>query len=136
MTAAAEPRRTAPAKRPWAKVVGYSRAVRVGHQVEVAGTGPAEEDGTVVAPGDAYAQTAFCLQVIGEALAEVGASFEDVIRTRVYLRHIDDWEAVGRAHGEVFADIQPASTFVGAGDFLLPGFLVEIEASAVVSDSQ
>ncbi len=127
-----ERRRTAAAKRPWAKVVGYSRAVRVGHQVEVAGTGPADEHGEIVAPGDAYAQTAFCLGVIGEALAEVGAGFEDVVRTRVYLRNMEDWEGVGRAHGEVFAEIQPASTFVGAGDFLLPGFLVEIEASAVV----
>jgi enamine deaminase RidA (YjgF/YER057c/UK114 family) len=125
---------SAPAERPWSKVVGYSRAVRVGHQVEVAGTGPALADGTVVATGDAYAQTVFCLRVIGEALEEVGATFADVIRTRVYLRHIADWEAVGRAHGEIFATIQPASTFVGAGDFLLPEFLVEIEASAVISD--
>jgi enamine deaminase RidA (YjgF/YER057c/UK114 family) len=116
-------------------VVGYSRAVRVGDRVEVAGTGPADEDGFIVAPGDAYAQTVFCLEVIGGALAEVGARFEDVIRTRVYLRNIDDWEAVGRAHGEVFADIRPASTFVGAGDFLLPGFLIEIEASAVITSS-
>ena len=87
----------------------------------------------MVAPGDAYAQTAFCLAVIGEALAEVGAELRGCVRTRVYLRNIEDWEGVGRAHGEVFADIQPASTFVGAGDFLLPGFLVEIEASAVVA---
>lgn len=127
-------RRSVPAGRTWAKVVGYSRAVRIGHQVEVAGTGPADEHGEVVAPGDAYAQTAYCLRVIGGALAEVGASFEDVIRTRVYLRDMGDWEAVGRAHGEVFAHIQPASTFVGAGDFLLAGFLVEIEASAVVPE--
>jgi enamine deaminase RidA (YjgF/YER057c/UK114 family) len=132
MAAPANSRRLVAAKRPWAAVVGYSRAVRVGAQVEVAGTGPADADGNVVAAGDAYAQTAFCLAAIGEALLEVGARFEDVIRTRVYLRNIDDWEAVGRAHGEVFADIRPASTFVGAGDFLLPGFLVEIEASAVI----
>jgi enamine deaminase RidA (YjgF/YER057c/UK114 family) len=128
-----EERMTAPARRPWAAVVGYSRAVRVGSTVEVAGTGPANESGVVESPGDAYAQAAFCLKVIGEALAEVGASYRDVTRTRVYLRNIDDWEAVGRAHGEVFADIQPVSTFVGAGDFLLPEFLVEIEATAVVA---
>src|SRR4051812_46262475 len=103
-----ERRRNAPARRTWAKVDGYSRAGRIGHQVEIAGAGRADEHGELVAPGDAYAQAAYCLQVIGDALGEVGASFEDVIRTRVYLRDMGDWEAVGRAHGEVFADIQPA----------------------------
>jgi enamine deaminase RidA (YjgF/YER057c/UK114 family) len=122
----------AEAKRPWAAVVGYSRAVRIGDLIEVAGTGPADADGEVIAPGDAYGQARACLETIGVALGELGGGFENVIRTRIYVRHMADWEAVGRAHGDVFAAIRPASTVIGANEFIHPEFLVEIEATAVI----
>ena len=130
---AAQERLRVPAKRPWASVVGYSRAVRVGDVIEVAGTVAADGAGEVVAPGDPYAQTAYCLRVIGDALRDLGGSFQDVVRTRIFVRRIEDWEAIGRAHGEVFASVQPVSSVVGAGDLLHPDFLVEIEASAIVA---
>ena len=98
------------ANRPWERIVGYSRAVRVGDLVEVSGTAPAGIDGSIVARGDVYAQTREALAIIGEALAEAGVSFEHVVRTRVYLKDISRWEEAGRAHGEVFADIRPANT--------------------------
>ncbi len=119
------------ADRPWERIVGYSRAVRVGDLVEVSGTAPAGADGTIVAPGDVYAQTRQALGIIGEALEGAGASFEDVVRTRVFLKDISRWEEAGRAHAEVFADIRPANTIVGATGFVHHDILVEIEATAV-----
>jgi enamine deaminase RidA (YjgF/YER057c/UK114 family) len=125
-------RRLVPADRPWAKVVGYSRAVRVGNVVEVSGTAAADPDGEVLHPGDVEGQTREALRIIGEALEEAGASFADVVRTRIYLADASTWEAAGRAHGEVFADIRPATTAIAVNGFLDPRILVEIEATAIV----
>ena len=116
---------------PWEGVVGYSRAVRVGDVVHVAGT-TALRDGTVVAPGDAYAQARVALGIIVSALAECGATPADVVRTRIYVTDIGVWEEVGRAHGEVFADVRPASTMVQVAALIDPDLLVEIEAEAIV----
>jgi enamine deaminase RidA (YjgF/YER057c/UK114 family) len=120
------------ADRPWAKVVGYSRAVRVGNVIEVSGTAPAAPDGEILTPGDVYGQAREALRIIGEALQEAGGSFGDVVRTRVFLKDVTTWEEAGRAHGEVFADIRPANTTMGVGGFIDPGILVEIEATAVL----
>ena len=119
-------------KRPWAAVVGYSRAVRHGDVIEVSGTSATRPDGTVVAPGDPYLQTGEVLRVVLEALAELDAGPEDVTRTRVYLTDISTWREVGRAHGEVFGLILPACTFVEVNALMLPGLVVELEASAYV----
>lgn len=96
----------------WEATAGYSRAVRVGNLVEVAGTTAVDEQGRVVGPGDLYAQTRFILSKIERALNEAGATLQDVVRTRMYVTNIQDWEAAARAHGEVFADIRPAATLV------------------------
>ena len=117
---------------PWEASVGYSRAVRVGDRVLVAGTTGLLPDGEPAGP-DAYTQAKRALEIIGEALEEAGASFADVIRTRIFVANIArDAEAVGRAHGEVFADIRPASTMVEVSALIRPELLVEIEAEAVV----
>ena len=118
---------------PWETIVGYSRAVRVGNQIWVAGTASVDADGEVYAPGDAYAQTARCIEIIEHALNRVGASLADVVRTRIYVSEIADWEAVGRAHGEVFHEIRPASTLVQVAGLVDPEMLVEIDAEAVTS---
>lgn len=120
------------ARRPWAAVVGYSRAVRVGNVIEVGGTSATTPDGEVIAPRDAYLQTQDILHTIADAIAELGGGMEDVVRTRAYLTDISQWEEVGRAHGEVFGDILPASTFVEVSNLLLPDLMVEIEATALV----
>ena len=119
---------------PWEGVVGYSRAVRVGDTVHVAGT-TAIREGRVVAPGDAYTQAKVALEIVVEALAECGASPSDVVRTRMFVTDIRDWESVGRAHGEVFADVRPAATMVQVTALIDPDLLVEIEADAVVGSS-
>jgi enamine deaminase RidA (YjgF/YER057c/UK114 family) len=115
----------------WEVVVGYSRAVRVGDTVHVAGT-TAIREGRVVAVGDAYEQARVALEIVVESLATCGASPADVVRTRMFVTDIRDWEAVGRAHGEVFADVRPASTMVQVTALIDPDLLVEIEADAVV----
>jgi enamine deaminase RidA (YjgF/YER057c/UK114 family) len=120
-----------PTQAPWAKVVGYSRAVRAGNHVFVAGTAPMGEDGNVVAPGDAYLQARRCIEIIVAALEQTGARAEHVVRTRMFVKHPDMWEAVGRAHGEVFGAVQPATTMVFV-DFIHPDMVVEIEADAIV----
>ena len=120
------------ANRPWASVVGYSRAVRVGNLVEVSGTAAAGPDGRILAPGNVYGQAKAALETIGAALAEVGAGFEHVVRTRVYLQDPLRWEDAGRAHGEVFRDVRPANTTIGGVAFVDPDILVEIEVTAVV----
>jgi enamine deaminase RidA (YjgF/YER057c/UK114 family) len=125
-------RRTVSANRPWERVVGYSRAVRVGDIVEVSGTAAAGPDGAIVAPGDVYGQTSEALRIIGDALRELGASYGDVTRTRVWLTDISRWEEAGRAHGEVFSDIRPANLFAGVTGFVDPEILVEVEVSAVL----
>jgi enamine deaminase RidA (YjgF/YER057c/UK114 family) len=116
---------------PWAATVGYSRAVRAGSVVHVAGTAAVGESGEIVAVGDAYGQAKRCLEIIVAALRELGAAPEQVVRTRMYVRNAADWEAVGRAHGEVFAAVRPVTTMVFTG-FIDPAILVEIEAEAVI----
>ena len=116
---------------PWAKTVGYSRAVRVGNHVYVSGTAPVGEDGGIVAPGDAYLQAKKCLEIIVAALREAGAGPEHVVRTRMFVRKPEMWEDVGRAHGEIFGDVLPATTMVFV-DFIHPEMMVEIEADAVL----
>ncbi len=117
---------------PYEPVVGFSRAVRVGEHVYIAGTAPVMPDGADP-PTDAYGQARRCLEIIAAALGEAGSSLADVVRTRVYLVRVEDFEEVGRAHGELFSDIRPANTTLLAGGLLDPRWLVEIEAEAVVS---
>lgn len=116
---------------PWEATVGYSRAVRVGHTVHVAGT-TATVDGQVVGVGDPCRQTKVALEIIRAALEQAGASLEDVVRTRIFVTDISQWQEVGRAHGEVFGDIRPAATMVQVAALIDPLHLVEIEAEAVV----
>ena len=117
---------------PWEKKVGYSRAVRAGHTVEVSGT-VAIKDNEVVGIDDPYAQTKRILEIIDEVLQEAGASLKDVVRTRIYVTDITSWQEVGRAHGEVFGNIMPATSMIQVSQLIDPDFLVEIEATAVVS---
>jgi enamine deaminase RidA (YjgF/YER057c/UK114 family) len=125
-------RTTVSADRPWEEVVGYSRAVRVGDIIEVSGTAGANPDGTVVAPGDVYGQAREALRIIGKALEDLGAGFEDVTRTRIFLKDPSRWQEAGRAHGEIFSSVRPATILAGVTGFVDPDILVEIEASAVV----
>jgi enamine deaminase RidA (YjgF/YER057c/UK114 family) len=124
-------RRLVPAVSPFAETVGYSRALRDGEHVYVAGTAAIYPDG-VDTPADAYAQAKRCLEIIVAALAEVGATAADVVRTRVYLVRAEDWEDVGRAHGEIFGDVRPATAFLVISGLLDPRWLVEIEADAIL----
>ncbi len=114
---------------PWEAEVGYCRVVRAGDHVHVAGT-TSTVDGVVVGIGDAEEQARVALRIIGEALTQAGASFADVVRTRMYVVHIGDWEAIGRAHGEVFGAVRPVATMVEVSRLIDPGHLVEIEVDA------
>ncbi len=118
----------------WEATVGYSRAIRADGRVSVAGTTATDEDGDPVAPGDAYAQTAHALGLVADALDEAGAGVEDVVRTRLFVTDIDDWEAVGRAHGEMFGEVRPATTMVEVSRLIHPDLVVEAEAEAVVTE--
>jgi enamine deaminase RidA (YjgF/YER057c/UK114 family) len=117
---------------PWEPIVGYSRAVRVGNVVEVAGT--TAQDGATITGTDAYAQAKRVLEKIGLALREAGADFHHAVRTRIYLTDITTWEAVGQAHGEVFGAIRPASTMLEVKALIDPRLLVEIEATAIIPE--
>jgi enamine deaminase RidA (YjgF/YER057c/UK114 family) len=112
--------------------IGFSRAVRLGPYIAVAGTAPIAPDGSTAAPGDVEAQTERCIEIARQALAEAGASLADVIRTRIMLTDINQWEAAARAHGAAFSEIRPACTFVEVSRFIDPDWLVEVEMDAVV----
>jgi enamine deaminase RidA (YjgF/YER057c/UK114 family) len=111
----------------WESTVWYSRAVRADGRVSVAGT-TATDDGNPVAPGDPYAQTAHALGLVAGALGEAGASVTDIVRTRLFVTDIDDWEAIGRAHGEMFGEVRPATTMVAVSRLIHPDLVVEVEA--------
>lgn len=120
---------------PWESIVGYSRAVRVGPYVHVAGTTAVNGDGDLVGADDPYAQTIFILNKIEQALQNAGAALADVVRTRIYVTDVTDWDEVGRAHGEVFGQIRPAATLVEVTSLIEPEMLVEIEVDAICADA-
>ena len=119
---------------PFEKPIGFSRAVRMGERIAVSGTAPIAADGTTAHPGDMYAQTLRCLEIIREAIEKAGGGLKDVIRTRVYLKDAERWQDAASAHGKIFGEIRPACTFIEVKRLIDPDWLVEIEAECVVID--
>ncbi|MEV7525124.1 RidA family protein [Streptomyces sp. NPDC091371] len=125
-------RQTVSSGSPLEPQIGFSRAVRTGNHIAVAGTAPIADDGSTAAPGNVYAQTVRCLDIAERALREAGASLEDVVRTRIMLTDVTRWKESARAHGERFASVRPVTTFVEVSRFIDPAWLVEVEIDAVV----
>ncbi len=126
------PRQNISSGSPFEKPIGFSRAVRMGNRIAVAGTAPIAPDGSNAHPGDMYGQTRRCLHIIRDAIEAAGGRLEDVIRTRVFLTDAERWQDAARAHGEVFGGIRPACTFIEVSRLIDPAWLVEVEAEAVV----
>ena len=126
------PRQNVGSGRPWEAIVGYSRAVRVGQVIHVAGTTSVDDGGQVIGAGDPGAQTIQALRIIEAALTALGASMRDVVRTRIYVTNIADWEAIGAAHGAFFREVRPAATLIEVSRLIDPALLVEIEVEAIV----
>jgi enamine deaminase RidA (YjgF/YER057c/UK114 family) len=118
----------------WEPIVGYSRAVRIGNTIEVSGTCAVDQHGLPHGVGDPYAQAQRCLEIIINAVRHLGGSEQDVIRTRIYVTDIAHWEEIGKAHGEIFSQIQPATSMIEISKLISPEYLVEIEATAIVSE--
>ena len=115
----------------WEGIVGYSRAVQIGNQLEISGTVAIDEQGQLMGDGDHYQQTKYILEKIGKILSNAGFGLEDVVRTRMFVTDIGQWESIGRAHGEFFKDIRPATSMVEVSRLIGPGYLLEIEATAI-----
>jgi enamine deaminase RidA (YjgF/YER057c/UK114 family) len=119
----------------WEGSVGYSRAVKVGNVIEVSGTVAVDENGNLIGEGDAYLQTKFIIQKVEAVLLQAGATLNEVVRTRMFVTDISQWEAYGRAHGEAFADIRPCTSMIEVKSLIQPEYLIEIEVTAIITQS-